>query len=91
MMKTLSIWTDVYQDMDKFKNIFYNPEETMILKINYSIYKIRFWEEYFLKYNFGEMKNNFSLSHDNSKKGKNKKKLVYFKEVIYWNLRSSKI
>jgi hypothetical protein len=48
--KTVSIWTDVINDIHKFKNHFYE-KQNIILNPNYSIHKLRFWEEFFLKYN----------------------------------------
>jgi hypothetical protein len=51
-MKTVSIWTDVLEMKDQFKNTFYNFEATnKTLFPNFAMYKLRFWEEYFLKYN----------------------------------------
>jgi hypothetical protein len=48
--KTVSIWTDVFNSKNRFKNHFYQ-EQNCILTPNYSFHKLRFWEEFFLKYN----------------------------------------
>ena len=48
--KTVSIWTDVMQNLEKFANPFYKPQN-YVLNPNYATYKLRFWEEYFLKWN----------------------------------------
>ena len=63
--ETVSIWTDVIENIDKFKNPFYDKNSETVLNVNFSPLKIRFWEEYFLKYNFSyatsfEVENSFN-------------------------------
>jgi len=51
--KTLSVWADILNDADKIKN-FTNPfyeKQNHFLIPSYSPHRIRFWEEYFLKWN----------------------------------------
>jgi hypothetical protein len=48
--KTVSIWTDVVKNLSKYKNCFYTPYFG-IMAPNCGPYKLRFWEEYFLKWN----------------------------------------
>jgi hypothetical protein len=49
--KTVSIWTDVLENKNFFSNPFYNPGLTSkYILPNFAFYKIRFWEEYFLRY-----------------------------------------
>lgn len=56
-MKTVSIWTDVMDNIGLYKNTLYSREDSnKALYPNFSLYKIRFWEEYFLKYNLGYKK-----------------------------------
>lgn len=54
--KTVSIWTDVYVESTykSFLNIFYNPNNNVpghMIVPSFAMYKLRFWEEYFLKWN----------------------------------------
>lgn len=51
-MKTVSVWSDVLENIDLYRNSFYSKESTSkLLFPNFSLYKLRFWEEYFLKFN----------------------------------------
>jgi hypothetical protein len=53
---TVSIWTDVKENFEKFRNPFYRKnEEINLLSLNCSPLKIRLWEEYFLRYNFSHV------------------------------------
>ncbi len=47
--KTVSIWTDVNENKQKFLNLNYTPKT--IITPSCAMYKIRFWEEYFLRWN----------------------------------------
>ena len=49
--KTVSIWTDVLLNMDKYKNPFYNTKtaKEYFFIPNFSSHKIRLWEEFFLQ------------------------------------------
>lgn len=48
--KTVSIWTDILDNLGIYMNPFYNQNlGDIVLKPNYAVFKIRFWEEYFLK------------------------------------------
>ena len=51
--KTISIWTDINAYKDRFTNQTYDESKSkeFILTPSSGIYKLRFWEEYFLKYN----------------------------------------
>jgi hypothetical protein len=73
-LKTCSIWTDVFNNEKSFLNNNYNPQEFIIPDC--SPYKIRFWEEFFFrwnpsiekKYNYGKLflignnYNNYSIN-----------------------------
>jgi hypothetical protein len=48
--KTVSIWSDIFLSIKQYINPYYVPCERILIP-NYSPYKIRFWEEYFLKHN----------------------------------------
>ncbi len=50
--KTASIWTDVYLNINKYLNPFYAENTYDVLEPNYAPYKLRLWEEYFLRWNF---------------------------------------
>ena len=68
---TISIWTDVFE---KYKNDFINPfyahslnlEKLQIIYPNYALYKLHFWEDYFLKTNFTTKR--YFTDSQNSKK-----------------------
>ena len=49
--KTVSIWTDVLLNMDKYKNPFYNTKtaKEYFFIPSFSSHKIRLWEEFFLQ------------------------------------------
>lgn len=49
--KTVSIWSDVLENIHLYKNTFYSKDSNQYLYPNFSQYKIRFWEEYFLRWN----------------------------------------
>ena len=53
-LDTMSIWSDVLENIEKYKNPFYdsNGITSHSLNVNFCPFKMRFWEEYFLKYNF---------------------------------------
>ncbi len=48
--KTVSIWTDILNNIQSYKNIYYQVQPNRLCP-NSAVYKLRFWEEYFLKYN----------------------------------------
>jgi hypothetical protein len=63
--ETVSIWTDVIGNIDKYINPFYDTNTETFLNVNFCPLKMRFWEEYFLKYNFSyatsfEVENTFN-------------------------------
>jgi hypothetical protein len=43
-----SIWTDVYKNISQYLNLIYDPTFKEVLVVNFSFYRLRFWEEYFL-------------------------------------------
>ena len=49
--KTMSIWTEVFRDINKFKNPFYDKRtfNDYFLTPPFSIHQIRFWEEFFMQ------------------------------------------
>lgn len=49
--RTVSIWSDVLENIHLYKNNFYSKDQIQELQPNSSHYKIRFWEEYFLRWN----------------------------------------
>jgi hypothetical protein len=48
--KTVSIWSDMFVRIKEYINPYYEPCNRILIP-NYSPYKIRYWEEYFLRYN----------------------------------------
>ncbi len=60
--KTLSVWSDVFMNISKYKNVFYDPYSSKILFPNYCYYKIKLWKEFFLENNIYVDKENFHIS-----------------------------
>ena len=50
--KTMSIWTEILNNIDKYKNPFYNKESIneYFFIPEFSIHKFRLWEEYFMQF-----------------------------------------
>jgi len=68
-IKTTSIWTDILNDQEKlkrFSNPFYEPQGYYFLRPNYSLHKIRLWEEFFLKWNQFEENPKIYLNYENN-------------------------
>jgi hypothetical protein len=71
-IKTVSIWTDVIENIENFVNPFYESSQSHAVKYflpNFAFHKIRLWEEYYLKYlhfnnNFGKY---YMINVSNSK------------------------
>jgi hypothetical protein len=54
-LNTVSIWTEIFANRDVYTNPYYYPEaanckKNRVIYPNFAGYKIRLWEEYFLKY-----------------------------------------
>ena len=48
MNKALSIWSDLFRDNDKYKNLYYDSDNIYIkINPNYSFSALEFWDEYF--------------------------------------------
>ena len=60
--KTVSVWTDVYMNIYKYKNVFYDPNSIKILNPNYSLYKIKLWTEFFMENNIYIDKEKYFIS-----------------------------
>lgn len=61
--KTMSIWTEVLEDEEHFYNPYYNPntQQHFFFTPQFSYYKIRLWEEYFLR--FTQLQASVSCDH----------------------------
>ena len=47
-IKTTSVWSDVFMNIDKYRNPFYDPENiTEFIQPNYATYSFVFWAEFF--------------------------------------------
>jgi len=64
-LKTVSIWTDINLNKSNFINKYYddNKSKSCILTPSCEIYKMRFWEEYFFKFNPQYLMKTSNLSH----------------------------
>ena len=61
--ETVSIWTDVLDNIDSFKNPYFCQNSVKIeLTINFLHIKLRFWEEYFLMNNYHYMETHGNLN-----------------------------
>jgi hypothetical protein len=48
----MSIWTDVFKNKEKLKNIFYDKSTNEKFEIScLGMNQLRLWEEYYMKYN----------------------------------------
>ena len=63
--KTLSIWSDLFMDLNKYKNLYYEHENICSkLNPNYSFSSLHFWDDYFCQ-NCRYIENrNFYLNQD---------------------------
>jgi hypothetical protein len=100
--KTVSIWTDILDSKSYFTNPFYISENFInnsndlnnsgirqklkYILPNFAFYKIRFWEEHFLRYQF--FANNFSKYYLPFKNVVNKKESLVKRCGIKSNVRS---
>lgn len=58
--KTVSIWTDILRNKEKFINNLYDEKKSnkIILTPNCALFKLRVWEEYFFRWNSYYVMNN---------------------------------
>ena len=49
--KTVSVWTEIYRNIDPYLNIYYSPNSVKILKPNFAYYNIRIWTSFFMENN----------------------------------------
>jgi len=81
--KTTSVWTDMLRNINKYINNRYAPIEVIIP--NSSPYKMRFWEEFFFKFNTSIERNiGFGVKNNNSVFG-NSSSSVLFKSGVSKN------
>jgi len=65
--KTVSIWSEVLSNKNIFINEFYNEEESENFKIrDFPYYKIKLWDEYYLKYYISNKKKESNNNNKNS-------------------------
>ena len=86
MNKTLSIWSDLFRDNDKYKNLYYDSENIYIkLNPNYSFSALDFWDEYFCQNcRFIENKSFFLNQEEEVKKEeKQKTDMKMIKDFLY--------
>ena len=49
--KTVSVWTEIYRDVDPYLNIYYDPNSVKILEPNFAYYNIKLWTAFFMENN----------------------------------------
>ena len=55
--KTISVWTEIYRNIDPYLNIYYDANSVKILEPNFAYYNIKLWTSLF-------MENNLSLRNE---------------------------
>ena len=92
---TISVWTEIYRNVDPYLNIYYDPNSVKIMEPNYAYYNIKLWSTLFMennlylrneKFNVNDYDNEVSFSNVNDfyiyEKEMDKKKLKE-KDVKY--------
>ena len=85
---TISVWTEIYRNVDPYLNIYYDPNSVKIMEPNYAYYNIKLWSTLFMennlylrneKFNVNDYDNEVSFSNVNDfyiyEKEMDKKKL----------------
>ena len=49
--KTISVWTEIYRNVDPYLNIYYDPNSVKILEPNFAYYNIKLWTSFFMENN----------------------------------------
>ena len=48
---TISVWTEIYRNIDPYLNIYYDANSVKILEPNFAYYNIKLWTSLFMEYN----------------------------------------
>ena len=64
--KTISVWTEIYRDVDPYLNIYYDPNSVKILEPNFAYYNIKLWNTFFLEKNVYLTNEKFFVNDDNN-------------------------
>ena len=48
---TISVWTEIYRNVDPYLNIYYDPNSVKIMQPNFAYYNIKLWTSLFMKNN----------------------------------------
>ena len=49
--KTISVWTEIYRNVDPYLNIYYDANSVKILEPNFAYYNIKLWTSFFMENN----------------------------------------
>ena len=64
--KTISVWTEIYRDVNPYLNIYYDPNSVKILEPNFAYYNIKLWTSFFMENNLYLRNERFFVNDDNS-------------------------
>ena len=48
---TISVWTEIYRDVEPYLNIYYDPNSVKIMEPNFAYYNIKLWDNLFMENN----------------------------------------
>jgi len=71
--KTVSVWTEIYRDVDPYLNIYYDPNSVKILEPNFAYYNIKLWTAFFMENNLYLRNERFFVNDFNNE--------VYFSNI----------
>ena len=63
---TISVWTEVYRDINPYLNIYYDANSVKILEPNFAYYNIKLWTSLFMENNLYLINERFFINEDNS-------------------------
>ena len=71
--KTVSVWTEIYRNVDPYLNIYYDPNSVKILEPNFAYYNIKLWTAFFMENNLYLRNERFFVNDSNNE--------VYFSNI----------
>ena len=71
--KTVSVWTEIYRNVDPYLNIYYDPNSVKILEPNFAYYNIKLWTAFFMENNIYLRNERFFVNDFNNE--------VYFSNI----------
>ena len=62
--KTISVWTEIYRNVEPYLNIYYDPNSVKILEPNFAYYNIKLWTSFFMENNLYLRNERFFVNDD---------------------------